>query len=114
MIIFAIAAGGSISISRLFLAGVVPGILMCICLALAAYVVAVKRGYKSEKFPGWTALAIAFFDTILGLLTAVIIVGGVLSGVFTVTDSGAFGAIMRSSSLCWSIGQSRGASSSLL
>jgi tripartite ATP-independent transporter DctM subunit len=93
MIIFAIAAGGSISISKLFLAGVVPGILMCICLALAAYLVAVKRGYKSEKFPGWTALAIAFFGAIPGLLTAVIIVGGVLSGVFTVTESGAFGAI---------------------
>ncbi|MEQ3711532.1 MAG: TRAP transporter large permease [Tateyamaria sp.] len=93
MIIFAIAAGGGISISKLFLAGVVPGILMCLCLALAAYLVAVKRGYKAEKFPGWTALVMAFFGAIPGLLTAVIIVGGVLSGVFTVTESGAFGAI---------------------
>ena len=93
MIIFAIAAGGGISISKLFLAGVVPGILMCLCLALAAYLVAVKRGYKAEKFPGWTALTMAFFGAIPGLLTAVIIVGGVLSGVFTVTESGAFGAI---------------------
>ena len=93
MIIFAIAAGGGISISKLFLAGVVPGILMCLCLAAAAYLVAVKRGYAAEKFPGWTALMIAFFGAIPGLLTAVIIVGGVLSGVFTVTESGAFGAI---------------------
>ncbi|MEP1610301.1 MAG: TRAP transporter large permease [Roseobacter sp.] len=93
MIIFAIAAGGGISISKLFLAGVVPGILMCSCLALAAYLVAVKRGYKAEKFPGWTALTMAFFGAIPGLMTAVIIVGGVLSGIFTVTESGAFGAI---------------------
>lgn len=93
MIIYAIAAGGGVSISSLFLAGVVPGILMCICLAVAAYVVAVKRGYKAEKFPGMTGLLIAFFGAIPGLLTAVIIVGGVLSGVFTVTESGAFGAI---------------------
>ena len=93
MIIFAIAAGGGISISKLFLAGVVPGILMCLCLALAAYLVAVKRGYQAEPFPGWTALLLAFFGAIPGLLTAVIIVGGVLSGVFTVTESGAFGAI---------------------
>ena len=93
MSIFAIAAGGGISISKLFLAGVVPGILMCLCLALAAYLVAVKRGYQAEPFPGWTALLLAFFGAIPGLLTAVIIVGGVLSGVFTVTESGAFGAI---------------------
>ena len=93
MIIFAIAAGGGISISKLFLAGVVPGVLMCLCLAAAAYIVAVRRGYKAEKFPGWSALLIAFFGAIPGLMTAVIIVGGVLSGVFTVTESGAFGAI---------------------
>ncbi len=93
MIIFSIAAGGGISISQLFMAGVVPGVLMCLCLAAAAYLVAVKRGYQAEKFPGWTALAMAFFGAIPGLLTAVIIVGGVLSGVFTVTESGAFGAL---------------------
>ena len=93
MIIFAIAAGGGVSISKLFLAGVVPGVLMCLCLAVAAYLVAVRRGYPAERFPGWTALALSFFSTIAGLMTAVIIVGGVLSGVFTVTESGAFGTI---------------------
>lgn len=93
MIIYAIAAGGAVSISKLFLAGVVPGILMCLCLAAAAYIVAVKRGYKAEKFPGWTAFLYTFIGAIPGLMTAVIIVGGVLSGIFTVTESGAFGAI---------------------
>ncbi|MCY3997143.1 MAG: TRAP transporter large permease [Rhodobacter sp.] len=93
MIIFAIAAGGGISISKLFLAGVVPGVLMCICLAAAAYIVAVRRNYSAEKFPGFGALVFSFVGAIPGLLTAVIIVGGVLSGVFTVTESAAFGAI---------------------
>ena len=93
MIIFAVAAGGGISISQLFLAGVVPGILMGSCLAIAAYLVAVRRGYGAEKFPGWTALALSFVGALPGLFTAVIIVGGVLSGVFTVTESGAFGTI---------------------
>lgn len=93
MIIFALATGGAVSISKLFLAGVVPGILMCICLAVAAYLVAVKRGYGAEKFPGWSALALGFAGAIPGLMTAIIIVGGVLSGVFTVTESGAFGAL---------------------
>ncbi|MEO1650006.1 MAG: TRAP transporter large permease, partial [Pseudomonadota bacterium] len=93
MIIFALATGGAVSISKLFLAGVVPGVLMCLCLAVTAYIVAVKRGYKAETFPGWTALAYSFAGAIPGLLTAVIIVGGVLSGIFTVTESGAFGAM---------------------
>lgn len=93
MIIFALASGGAVSISKLFLAGVVPGVLMCICLAVAAYLVAVKRGYNAEQFPGWTALAMSFAGAIPGLMTAIIIVGGVLSGVFTVTESGAFGAM---------------------
>ncbi|MEL6227868.1 MAG: TRAP transporter large permease, partial [Pseudomonadota bacterium] len=83
MIIFALATGGAVSISKLFLAGVVPGVLMCLCLAVTAYIVAVKRGYSAEKFPGWTAVAMSFAGAIPGLLTAIIIVGGVLSGVFT-------------------------------
>ena len=93
MILFAVAAGGGISISKLFLAGVVPGVIMCVCLAVAAYVVAVRRGYKSEPFPGLRNLFIHAVVALPGLFTAVIIVGGVLSGIFTVTESGAFGAI---------------------
>ncbi|MBO6895485.1 MAG: TRAP transporter large permease [Roseibium sp.] len=93
MIIFVVAAGGGISISKLFLAGVIPGILMCICLAVAAYFVALKHNYGSEPFPGWAVVAQTAITAIPGLITAVIIVGGVLSGIFTVTESGAFGAI---------------------
>ncbi|MBY5942424.1 TRAP transporter large permease [Halomonas sp. DP5N14-9] len=93
MILYAVAAGGGLSITKLFMAGIVPGILMCGLLALAAYLVAVKRGCQGERFPGWQALAISFAAALPGLLTAVIIVGGVLSGVLTVTESGAFGAI---------------------
>jgi len=93
MIIYALATGGAVSINKLFLAGVLPGILMCICLAITAYIIAVKRGYPSEKFPGWKALLLSFISAIPGLLTAVIIVGGVLTGKFTATESGAFGAL---------------------
>lgn len=93
MIIFTVAAGGGISISKLFMAGVVPGILMCLCLAVAAYIVALRHNYPAEAFPGWRVVALAAATAIPGLVTAIIIVGGVLSGVFTVTESGAFGAI---------------------
>ena len=93
MILYAVAAGGGISISKLFLSGVVPGIIMCVCLASAAYFVAIKRGYKSEVFPGFYILFLHFIRALPGLFTAVIIVGGVLSGIFTVTESGAFGTL---------------------
>ncbi|PTX56301.1 tripartite ATP-independent transporter DctM subunit [Litoreibacter ponti] len=93
MIIFAVAAGGGISVSGLFLAGVIPGILMCICLAIAAYILSVKHNYPKEDFPGWGEVGRSAADAIPGFFTAVIIVGGTLSGVFTVTESGAFGAI---------------------
>ena len=93
MIIYAVAAGGSLSISKLFLAGFLPGVLMCLCLAAVSYLVAVKRGYSSEVFPGFVILLKHFITALPGLMTAIIIVGGVLSGIFTVTESGAFGAI---------------------
>jgi len=93
MIIFAVAAGGGISISKLFLAGVIPGVLMCLCLAVAAYVLSLKHQYPAEPFPGVAALGRSSLQALPGLFTAVIIIGGTLSGVFTVTESGAFGAI---------------------
>ena len=93
MILYAVAAGGGLSISKLFLAGFIPGVLMCLCLAVVAYMVAVKRGYTSEAFPGFMILFQHFILALPGLMTAVIIVGGVLSGIFTVTESGAFGTI---------------------
>ena len=92
MILFSVAAGG-VSVSQLFIAGVVPGVLMCLCLAVAAYLVALKRGYGGETFPGFGVLLTSFIVALPGLFTAVIIVGGVLSGVMTVTESGAIGAI---------------------
>jgi tripartite ATP-independent transporter DctM subunit len=72
---------------------VVPGILMCFCLAIAAYILAIKHNYPADKFPGWRAVAVSAVAALPGFVTAVIIVGGVLSGIFTVTESGAFGAI---------------------
>ncbi|MCM2130259.1 TRAP transporter large permease [Larsenimonas rhizosphaerae] len=93
MILYVVAAGGGISVTQLFIAGLVPGVLMCVVLGFAAWLVAVRRGYAGEPFPGIKALAISLVAALPGLLTAVIIVGGVLSGILTVTESGAFGAI---------------------
>jgi tripartite ATP-independent transporter DctM subunit len=93
MILYSLAAGGGISVSALFIAGIVPGIMMCVFLGIAAYVVAVRRGYPAEAFRGFGHIFWAFMDALPGLFTAFIILGGVLSGVFTVTESAAFGTI---------------------
>ncbi|WP_187428608.1 C4-dicarboxylate TRAP transporter large permease protein DctM [Roseobacter fucihabitans] len=93
MILYALAAGGGVSITSLFIAGVVPGILLCLCLSLAAYVIAVRRGYPTGVFPGWRAVVFAMGAALPGFMTAVIIIGGVVSGVFTVTESAAIGVI---------------------
>lgn len=93
MILYVVAAGGGISVTKMFIAGVVPGVFICLCLAVAAYWVAVRRGYPAEPFPGFAALAASVVAAVPGLFTAVIIVGGALSGIFTVTESGAVGVI---------------------
>lgn len=93
MIIYSIAAGGTVSVASLFLAGFIPGILTGLCLMVAAYVVAVRRGYPRDRFPGVRAILVAALEALPGLVTAVIIIGGVLSGVFTATESSAIAVI---------------------
>lgn len=93
MIIYSVAAGGSVSIVSLFLAGVAPGILLGLALMAVTYLMAVRRGYPSGSFPGWRLLAAAFVKAAPGLLSAVIIVGGILSGVFTATESSAIAVV---------------------
>lgn len=87
MIIYAAAAGVSISVADLFMAGVIPGLLTGGMLMVAAWIVAVKRGYPRGAFPGWRVFMIALIAAIPGLMAALIIVFGVLLGVFTPTES---------------------------
>ena len=93
MIIYSIAAGGTVSVSALFMAGFLPGVLAGLSLMVATYLVAIKRGYPSDTFPGGKYVALYFANALPGLLTAVIIVGGVLSGIFTATESAAIAVI---------------------
>lgn len=93
MIIYSIAAGGTVSVSALFMAGFIPGLLAGLSLMVATYLVAIKRGYPCEVFPGWKLLILLFANALPGLMTAIIIVGGVLSGIFTATESAAIAVI---------------------
>lgn len=87
MIIYSISAGGVISIADLFTAGIFPGLLLAISLMLAAYIVARRKGYPAEIFPGFARLGHMFIVAVPGLLLVLIIVGGVRSGWFTATES---------------------------
>lgn len=93
MIIYSAASGIGVSIGDLFLAGIVPGVLTAILLMVVAYIVAVKRGYARGSFPGWKAFSRALLFAIPGLMTAIIIMGGILSGIFTATESSAIAVI---------------------
>lgn len=59
----------------------------------AAYWVALRRGYPAGHFPGWRQVLIYFIAALPGLISALIIVGGILSGVFTATESSAIAVI---------------------
>ena len=89
MIIYTLAAGGKVSIAALILAGLLPALILTICNLAAAYLVAVKRGYPSGTFPGWTIVGRSFASALPGLLVVVLILVGILSGVFTATESAA-------------------------
>ena len=92
LIIFSLATTGiaSVSILSLILAGLIPALILTACNLVAAYWVAVKRGYPTHgPFPGWHAVLVAFLAALPGLLIVVIILAGILSGVFTATESAA-------------------------
>lgn len=93
MIIYAAATGLGVSVGDLFLAGIVPGLFTGALLMLAAWLVARQRGYAAGIFPGWAALARAFLWALPGLMTAVIIMGGILSGIFTATESSSIAVV---------------------
>ena len=93
MIIYSLAAGGKVSIGALIAAGVVPAIVLTICMLVAAYAVAVHRGYSAGVFPGWGAIGLSLAAAAPGLLIIVIILAGILSGVFTATESAAVAVI---------------------
>ncbi|WP_319416158.1 TRAP transporter large permease [Marispirochaeta aestuarii] len=92
MIIYSLAAGG-VSIGRLFLGGFIPGVLLGVALMIISWIIAVKRNYPKEERYSLKEALIITKDALLGLLTAVIIIGGVISGVFTATESAAIAVV---------------------
>ncbi len=92
-VIYSLAAGGSVSIAALFVAGVLPGLLLGLSLSIMCLWTARKRNFpKGEVIPMRQALKICV-DAIWGLMTMGIILGGILSGIFTATESASIAVI---------------------
>ncbi|MDQ8737256.1 TRAP transporter large permease [Paenibacillus sp. LHD-38] len=92
LILYALAAGG-VSISSLFLAGIVPGLVLLTGLMITSYVIARKRKYPKGEPVALKEVPRIIKDGFLSMMTAVIILGGIFSGWFTATESGALACV---------------------
>jgi tripartite ATP-independent transporter DctM subunit len=92
-VIYSLAAGGTISIAHLFIAGVIPGLLLGLSLMTLCFVIAHRQKFpKGEVVPLRRAAKIAL-EAFWGLVTVFIILGGILGGIFTPTESAAVASL---------------------
>lgn len=90
MILYALVSGQSVG--ALFLGGILPGILMGLCLMVLVYITARRRGFPTEKTAHIGLILRYFIGAILPLLTPIILLGGIYSGIFTPTEAAAVAA----------------------
>jgi C4-dicarboxylate transporter, DctM subunit len=83
-----IGAVAGISIGKLFIGGVIPGILMAIYMSIVSYILSKKRYYPRRERAKWVELWSSFKDAFPALTTPVIILYGILGGIFTPTEAG--------------------------
>ena len=93
LILFSAAAGGGLSIARLFAAGIMPALLMTVALMVTGYVVARRRGYGTEPFPGWRAVLVRLVSALPGLGLVALIFVGIRAGIFTAVESAAIAVV---------------------
>ena len=92
-VIYSLAAGGTISVAHLFIAGIIPGLMLGLSLMILCFYIARRDNFpKGEVIPLRQALTIAG-EALWGFFTIVIIIGGILSGIFTPTKSAAVACI---------------------
>jgi len=85
MILYGVAA--EVSISDLFIAGIIPGLLITFSLLVSAFIIAKHHGYKGEERQSFPSVFKAFNEAILAILMPIIVLGGIYSGVFTPTEA---------------------------
>ncbi len=92
-VIYSLAAGGSVSIAHLFLGGVIPGLIFGFCLIGLCLFLSYRRGYPRDEPVSLREAGKIALDALPGLGTVVIILGGILSGIFTATESAAVACV---------------------
>jgi tripartite ATP-independent transporter DctM subunit len=92
-VIYSLAAGGTVSVAHLFMAGVIPGLLLGLSLMILCLIIAYRKNFpKGEAISLRQAVCIAY-QAFWGLVTVIIILGGILSGIFTPTESAAVASV---------------------
>ena len=93
LITYSLVSGGT-SVATLFLAGYIPGILWAVCCVVVAVIIARKKGYKGTpgKFD-WKNLGAATLKAIPALSLIVVVIGGIIAGVFTATEGSAIAVV---------------------
>src|SRR5690606_123390 len=93
LILYSAAAGGGISIADLFAGGILPALLMTAAMMLTGYVVARRRGYGTEPFPGTRVVLLRLVSALPGLGLVALIFIGIRAGVFTAVESAAVAVV---------------------
>ena len=93
MIVYALVAGSGVSIIAMFMAGILPGIVFGLCLMVVAGIISKKRNYGSGDKAGLMQILRAFKGAFLSLLLIVIVLGGILKGIFTATEAAAIAVL---------------------
>jgi C4-dicarboxylate transporter DctM subunit len=91
MVLYAVATNSSIG--KLFIAGIVPGIVLATMLGVTTWYRAWRHGYPRMARAGWKERFVAFRESIWGLLLVVIVMGGIYTGLFTPTEAAAMSAV---------------------
>lgn len=92
LIVYSLASGG-VSIAALFLAGYIPGILMGLLLMIVASVWAKKKKYKVGKRSSLKQVGKSFIDAVPSLFLLVVVIGGIVTGIFTATEASAIAVL---------------------
>ncbi|HEY6022724.1 MAG TPA: TRAP transporter large permease subunit [Pseudolabrys sp.] len=105
MVLYAVATGGSVaidpegkrvlsaSVAQLFMAGVIPGLILASMLGLTTFYRAYKNNYPRMQRSTWLEAITAFRESVWGLLLIVIVLGGIYTGAFTPTEAAAVSAV---------------------